>query len=84
MLCEPRAEVVAAGEYVDDKTIQTRVKAALLDDPAVKSLQIDVEVNRGEVSLGGFVDSASQRDAAVATVRNVAGVEKVFNNLKVG
>ena len=72
-----------AGEYVDDKTIQTRVKAALLDDPAVKSLQIDVEVNRGEVSLGGFVDSASQRDAAVATVRNVAGVEKVFNNLKV-
>lgn len=72
-----------AGEYVDDKTIQTRVKAALMDDPAVKSLQIDVEVNRGEVSLGGFVDSTAQRDSAVATVRTVAGVSKVFNNLQV-
>lgn len=73
----------AVGVYVDDKTLQAQVKAALANDPIVKSLQVDVEVSRGEVSLGGFVDSAAQRDAAVATVRTVSGVTKVVNNLTV-
>ncbi|HET6564796.1 MAG TPA: BON domain-containing protein [Xanthomonadales bacterium] len=71
------------GEYIDDKALQAKVKAALADDPSVQSLKVDVEINRGEVSLGGFVDSAAERDAAVATVRNVAGVTKIVNNLKV-
>jgi osmotically-inducible protein OsmY len=72
-----------AGEYVDDKTLQARVKAALAEDPIVKSMKIDVEVNRGEVSLGGFVDTRAALDAAVATVRKVEGVSKVVNNLTV-
>jgi hyperosmotically inducible protein len=72
-----------AGEYIDDTTLQAQVKAALADDPAVQSLKVDVEVNRGEVSLGGFVDTAAERDAAVATVRRVDGVVTVFNNLTV-
>ena len=71
------------GEYVDDKTLHARVKAALADDPAVKSMKIDVEVNRGEVSLGGFVDSSAARNAAVATASKVNGVQKVVNNLTV-
>lgn len=71
------------GEYIDDKALQARVKAALADNPAVRSLKVDVETNRGEVSLGGFVDSAAERDSAVATVRMVAGVTKVVNNLKI-
>lgn len=72
-----------AGEYIDDKTLHVRVKAALADDPAVKSMKVDVEVNRGEVSLGGFVDSAAARDAAISSVSRVAGVTKVFNNMTV-
>lgn len=71
------------GEYIDDKTLQASVKAALADDPLVKSMKVDVEVNRGEVSLGGFVDSAAARDAAVATTKKVKGVVKVINNLTV-
>jgi len=71
------------GEYIDDKTIQASVTSALADDPIAKKSQIDVEVNRGEVSLGGFVDSAAARDAAVATTRKVKGVVKVINNLTV-
>lgn len=71
------------GEYLDDNTLQARLMAALADDPAVQSLKVDVEVNRGEVSLGGFVDTAAERDAALATVRKVAGVTKVFDNLTV-
>ena len=73
----------AAGEYVDDKALATSVNAALAEDPLAKAGRIDVEVNQGVVSLGGFVDSVAARDAAVAAARNVKGVVKVINNLTV-
>lgn len=72
-----------AGEYIDDKTLLVKVKAALADDPVVHSLKIDVEVNRGEVSLGGYVGSAAERNTAVEVTRRVEGVVKVYNNLTV-
>ncbi|MCW8926293.1 MAG: BON domain-containing protein [Xanthomonadales bacterium] len=71
------------GEYIDDNVLQARVNAALINDPITKSLRIDVEVNRGEVSLGGFVDSDEARAAAVATTQKTKGVIKVINNLTV-
>lgn len=72
-----------AGEYIDDKALSVSVKVALADDPVAHARDIDVEVNRGVVSLGGFVDSNAQRDAAVAAAKKVKGVEKVINNLTV-
>jgi osmotically-inducible protein OsmY len=72
-----------AGEYIDDKTLITKVNAALADDQVASSLDIDVEVNRGEVTLGGFVKNETERQAAINTVRNVSGVKKVINNLKI-
>lgn len=72
-----------AGEYIDDNSIAARVKLALANDPVVHSLQVDVEVNRGIVSLGGFVDTSAQRSAAVAAAQKVDGVVKVVDNLAV-
>ena len=71
-----------AGEYVDDKVLAGLVKAALADEPTVHALEIDVEVNRGVVSLGGFVDTDAQRRAAVTAARNVDNVRDVINNLR--
>ena len=71
------------GEYIDDKVLSASVKAALADDPLAPAAEIDVEVNRGVVSLGGYVDSNAERDAAVAVAKGVKGVQKVINNLEV-
>lgn len=71
------------GEYIDDNVLHARVKTALANDPVVHSMKIDVEVNRGEVSLGGYVDSAAARNTAVELVRRIEGVVKVYNNLTV-
>ena len=71
------------GEYIDDKVLSANVKAALADDPLAPAAEIDVEVNRGVVSLGGYVDSNAERDAAVAVAKGVKGVQKVINNLEV-
>jgi osmotically-inducible protein OsmY len=71
------------GEYIDDKALSTSVKAALVEDRLAPAAEIDVEVNRGVVSLGGFVDSIAERDAAVAVAKGVKGVIRVINNLAV-
>jgi len=72
-----------AGEYIDDKALSASVKAALADDSVAPASEIDVEVNRGVVSLGGYVDSNVQRDAAVAAATGVSGVQRVINNLAI-
>lgn len=69
------------GEAVDDTGIATRVKTALAADSNTKAYQIKVDVNGGNVELGGFVDSESSKDNAARVARSVDGVKSVQNNL---
>jgi len=71
------------GEYIDDKALSVSVKAALVDNQMTPASEIDVETNQGVVSLGGYVDSNAERDAAGAVARKVKGVQRVINNLAV-
>jgi hyperosmotically inducible protein len=72
-----------AGEALDDGTITTRVRAALIDDPRTRSHQIEVDTDDGVVQLGGFVDSATNKAAAEQLASRVDGVSRVRNNLEV-
>jgi len=71
----------STGEYVDDSTITTKVKSAILGDSALKVFQINVETFKGEVQLSGFVDSAEMKTKAGEVARGVGGVKSVKNNL---
>src|SRR5437868_11941047 len=46
---------ILTGKYVSDSVLTAKVKAALLKEPALKSLDVSVETMRGEVLLSGFV-----------------------------
>ena len=67
-----------------DATITTRVKTAILKDPVLGGLRIDVDTVRGVVTLSGHVDTAAERDQAIAIARSVAGVVDVRDALKIG
>ena len=73
----------STGTYIDDKTIETKVKSEVLADPDVKGMAINVEVNKGRVQLAGFVDTLAQKNRAGEIARNVEGVQYVQNNLAV-
>lgn len=75
----PRHE--SAGEAVDDSVITTRVKAAIFDELALKTFQINVKTYQGVVQLSGFVDSADNARRAGEIARNVRGVREVRNDL---
>jgi len=71
----------STGDYVDDTTITTKVKAAIFDEPTLKSLQITVVTFKGEVQLSGFVDNAQSVKKAGEVARTVKGVTSVKNDL---
>ena len=68
---------------VDDSALTAKVKAALLAEPGLKSLQIGVETKNGAVTLSGSVDSTTSRDRAKDVASGVAGVSTVVDQLTV-
>lgn len=71
----------STGEYVDDATITTKVKAALIKDPIVKAFEVSVTTFKGVVQLSGFVDNADQKMQAEKVAETVKGVKEVQNNI---
>jgi len=72
-----------AGQYVDDTTITTKVKAAIVNDEGLKGMQINVETMDGVVQLSGFVDNSTQAAQAANDARSVTGVKSVRNSIVV-
>lgn len=60
-----------AGTIVDDTTINSTVKAKLLQDDVLKGLTIDVETFNGAVTLIGAVDSTDQKRRAGELARTL-------------
>jgi c(7)-type cytochrome triheme protein len=75
------AKAESTGEYVDDTVITAKVKAAVLDEPSLKSAEINVETFKGVVQLTGFVGSAADIKKAEAVAKGVNGVKSVKNDM---
>ena len=75
--------VESTGEYVDDASITTKVKAAILNEPGLKTLQIGVETYKNVVQLSGFVDTPQAKARAGEVAASVPGVKSVRNDLTV-
>ena len=73
----------STGQFVDDTTITTKVKAAIFNEPGLKTMQITVNTYQGVVQLSGFVDSAQSVSKAGDVARGVSGVTEVKNDLTV-
>lgn len=73
----------STGQYIDDATITTKVKAALMTDSQLKPTQVKVETNQGTVQLTGTVDTKSQEAEAVKVANQINGVKSVKDLLSV-
>ncbi|MDH4290760.1 MAG: BON domain-containing protein [Aquincola sp.] len=79
--CASTSNQEGTGEYVDDTVVTAKVKAVLLNDPAVSGLAVNVETFKGVVQLSGFVKTAAERDRAAELARKVGGVTQVRNDI---
>ncbi|MBI9091204.1 MAG: BON domain-containing protein [Desulfobacterium sp.] len=73
----------SVGETMDDTIIGNRVKTGLIQAPGIRSMNIDVDVNKGVVTLTGVVASPSERDKAMDIARKCPGTVAVTNNLTI-
>jgi hyperosmotically inducible periplasmic protein len=73
-----------AGVAIDDATITTKVKYELAEDVKFSTLKtVQVDTNRGEVTLTGKIHTQEEKDYAGLVADKVDGVVSVHNMLSV-
>lgn len=73
----------SVGQYVDDTTITTQIKARMVENKQVDAAAISVETLNGTVLLSGFAKNADERSTAYNIARGVNGVKSVRNEITV-
>lgn len=72
-----------AAVVIDDVEITAKVKAAILAEEGLKTLQISVDTVKGVVTLSGSVDTMANSETAKSLAGAVSGVTEVVNNLEI-
>lgn len=70
-----------ASVAIDDSEITAKIKAAIFAEPGLKTLQINVDTIKGNVTLSGTVDSQASGERVRILASAVTGVRDVRNNL---
>jgi hyperosmotically inducible periplasmic protein len=70
------------GQYVDDATITTKVKAKHAEDKAVSALRVSVETKQGVVVLSGEAKTEAEIERAEVLAKQVEGVKAVSNMIE--
>ena len=76
--CEP------GGAYRRDQEVNERVRAAIVQDKRFAGTSVAVTTTRRFVTLTGCVHSATERRALAALVKAQSGVDRVFDETRVG
>lgn len=71
----------AVAGAVDDATITASVSAALVKDPDLSAIKINVDTKNGAVSLNGPAPTTAAKERATSIAQGVKGVTSVSNNL---
>jgi hyperosmotically inducible protein len=71
------------GQAVDDATIATRAKAALVKDDTVSATDFNIDVYKGNVTLTGVAKNPDEVVRAIDDIKRVPGVVSVKNATRV-
>lgn len=70
-------------DKMDDALITTKIKAAMMAEPGLKTLEINVDTVDGVVTLSGTVNSQTEVNKAVEITHAVKGVSSVKDDMHV-
>lgn len=69
--------------FLDDASISTKIKGEYAKDKDVSALRLNVDTDKGVVTLRGTAKSKEEADKAVSIAKGVSGVSSVKNEIKV-
>ncbi len=67
----------------DDATLTTKVKSELAKDEGLKTLILNVDSNKGDVTVTGTVKTEAEKDAITRIAKEVEGVKSFKNEVVV-
>lgn len=70
-------------QAMSDKHLGIKIKTAMVREPGIQSMNVDVDVNRGVVTLTGKVHSQAQKNRVIEIARTTYGTVKVVDNITV-
>lgn len=71
------------GRALDDQVLSSKIKAKLVNTPGIRALNVDVDVIKGVVTLGGKVETGAQKNQILEIARSVEGTVEVVDKLQV-
>src|SRR5207244_10503606 len=71
------------GEQIDDATITTKAKAALLANRSTSALRTSVTTKDGVVNITGAAKNQAEKDLVTNLVRDIKGVKDVKNEMTI-
>ena len=72
------------GSFIDDETIELKSRKALNSDASLgENMNVNITSVNGVVLRTGEATAAEQRDRAIADVREVQGIRRIVNELRV-
>lgn len=81
--CASTPEQVGMEEKFKDISITTKVYEAILDEPSLRSFDINVRTSKGIVELSGLVNSRDDMDKVMAVARSVSGIKLIKNDMRI-
>ena len=78
------AAVETLGEKIDDASITTQVKYALLSHKSTSALKTKATTTDGVIVITGVAASAAEKSLVTKLAQDVRGVKSVSNNMTVG
>ena len=74
----------ATGDRIDDASITSQVKMALLTHRSTSALRTGVETTDGIVTVTGSAKNQAEKDLVTKLVKDIKGVKDVHNNMMIG
>jgi hyperosmotically inducible protein len=72
------------GEFIDDASIVSQIKTALLFHRGTNPFRAHVSVKMGVVTVTGIAESAAQKELITKRIDDVHGVKRIHNRMTIG
>lgn len=79
---EPAVRTV--GEKMDDASITSQIRFALMTHRSTNALKVKVDVRNGEVGLSGIANNEAEKTLVTKLVTDLQGVNSVNNQMTIG
>ena len=84
LLAAVLASSVGCAKTPNDVKISGDIQSRFSQDSGLSGKRLSVQAANGVVTLAGFVDNETQREAAARQAASIEGVKEVINDLQVG